>query len=107
MGNCATCCGKADGNEISTEKTVTRGAKGVQQENFGNGNDIAAAYPASGKFADFKTFKINFSFLSDFFHIADYDNPFNPDNLEINNEAYNNPGVMVTLILIILYAGHS
>lgn len=29
MGNCATCCGKADGNEISTEKTVARNAKGV------------------------------------------------------------------------------
>ena len=29
-------------------------------------------------------------------HIADYDNIFNPDNLEINNEAYNNPGVMVS-----------
>jgi hypothetical protein len=50
MGNCATCCGKADGNEISTEKTVTRGAKGVQQENYDNGNDINAAYPANGKY---------------------------------------------------------
>jgi hypothetical protein len=47
MGNCATCCGKADGNEISTEKTVTRGAKGVQQENYDN--DINAAYPANCK----------------------------------------------------------
>jgi hypothetical protein len=47
MGNCATCCGKADGNEISTEKTVTRGAKGVQQENFDNYNENGAAYPAA------------------------------------------------------------
>ena len=48
MGNCATCCGKADGNEISTEKTVTRGAKGVQQENYDNG-DLNPAYPPNGK----------------------------------------------------------
>jgi len=50
MGNCATCCGNTQGNEISTEKTVTRGgAKGVQQENnYGAGADIDAAYPANG-----------------------------------------------------------
>ena len=48
MGNCATCCGKADGNEISTEKTVTRGAKGVQQEYYENG-DALPAQPPNGK----------------------------------------------------------
>ena len=47
MGNCATFCGKADGNEISTDKTVIRRAKGVQQENYDNGNYINAAYPAN------------------------------------------------------------
>ena len=51
MGNCATCCGKTDGNEISTEKTVARNAKGVQQENYENPNDINAAYPANCKLA--------------------------------------------------------
>jgi hypothetical protein len=40
MGNCATCCGKADGNEIMTEKAVTRaGVKGVQNENYSAGID--------------------------------------------------------------------
>jgi len=39
-------------------------------------------------------------------HIADYDNIFNPDNLEINNEAYNNPGVMVSSIFDINILGY-
>lgn len=35
-------------------------------------------------------------FGPNFIHLADYDGAFNPDTLEINNEAYNNPGVMVS-----------
>lgn len=49
MGNCATCCGKTDGNEITTEKNVARAnAKGAQNENVYN-NDMNPAYPANGK----------------------------------------------------------
>ena len=40
-------------------------------------------------------------------HIADYDGAFKPDNLEINNEAYNNPGVMVCPLLLINDSGYS
>jgi hypothetical protein len=69
MGNCATCCGKTDGNEISTEKTVARAAgKGVQQENYENGNDINAAYPGNGKFniTKFLTHHLQDSYLYPF-----------------------------------------
>jgi hypothetical protein len=46
MGNCATCCGKADPNEITTEKSVTKGVKGVQNEGYGaNAGYENAGYP--------------------------------------------------------------
>jgi hypothetical protein len=40
------------------------------------------------------------------FIILEYDHAFNPDILEINNEAYNNPGVMVRTFFDLFYSGY-
>ncbi len=81
MGNCSSCCGKADTNEIVTEKNVNK-LKGVGS---GKNDPLIDEVKKYGKTGGYQSGSTKQGF----------NDHFNGD-LEINNEAYNNPRVMVS-----------
>ena len=87
MGNCATCCGKQDTHEIDTTEKI----KGVK---LGK-SEAGVAYVNDFGRKGFGNLIFKTNSLGEEAYYEGQADPFLSGDLEINNEAYNNPAVMV------------
>lgn len=86
MGNCSACCGNKDTNEIVTEKQMK--GKGAANE----GNAFADGRQGKGDMGKYST-----SPQTNQGRKVESLDEFRNGDLEINNDAYNNPRVMVPI----------
>ena len=103
MGNCATCCGNAGTNEIVTEKQYNKLKGAHSDNNYPSQSEYpSAGYPAAkrGKIVIFcfTAFCLTYWLMNSFLDggYEEGGDPFISGDLEINNEIYNNPAVMVS-----------
>ena len=89
MGNtCGTCCGNKDTNEVVTERNMK--GKGITNSGLTEGNGRSVKAPAH--------LKSNTGRPEDSIDPQDH---FRTGDLEINNDAYNNPRVMVRSFVLL------